>query len=159
MEVVIHIIYGIIILHNFLETTYDVFWQAFGLIVLASILFIPYLGYMYHIDPERPWYGYATRKSDNGLETWYVNYETRRDCMEQMKHLVGISPNNEFYNKPIGCVYAGNNYLLTYIINWIELGSNMRCMIRYTNNGEAPDYEPMLDYRGNIKSGDGWYCT
>ncbi len=137
----------------------DFFESLLGLVFLAALASVLYLSYQYYYGPERPWYGYATRKLDSKKDVWFTAYETRRDCKEQMNYLIQESSSGEYYHSPLGCVYLGNDYLLTYLVNWLELGDELTCIIKYTNNGDFADYEPMLRNSHNIRSGDGWYCV
>lgn len=117
-----------------------------------------FLGYQYKTGPENPWRGYATRIEGGNLEAWFTSFNTRKDCQVQMRFLVSTHPNSQWYQEPSGCVYDGNSYPLTYLINQMELGNSLECIVRFTNNGDQPDYQPLLRGESSETVGNGWYC-
>lgn len=132
----------------------DFFVLVFLLLVGAS----GFLAYQYSNGPEKAWFGYATRVDNGNLESWFTAYGKRKDCQVQMEYLVSSPPNSQWYREPLGCLYVGNSYYVTWLINQIELGDSLECIVRFTDNGDQPDYQPLLRRENSERIGEGWYC-
>lgn len=135
------------------------FWNFLGaLIVVIALVAVPYHLYRFYNGPEKPWYGYATSLASQKLEPWWIAYETRRDCLQETARLVASSPNNGHYQKPFGCTYMGDNFIVTWLINKVELRENLQCVTRFVNNTDDLDYGPKFAGYDLLEAGEGWYC-
>ncbi|MCA1452072.1 hypothetical protein I6F35_02430 [Bradyrhizobium sp. BRP22] len=106
----------------------------------------------------KPWMGYAWNMKQKRVEWFFNSFETHRDCEESMLHAIETPPNDQWYSKPIGCGYSGNDYWRVLIMNALFGGKDLGCIARSMNgSANGMGYGPVLD-RTN-KRGEGWYCV
>jgi hypothetical protein len=109
---------------------------------------------------SHPWTGYAWQKEKRKLQWVLASFESRRDCMESMKHRVNNPDNeyNESYSEPFGCGYHGNSYWRVWLMMTLY-GGDFACMWRSTegirvNAGYGPllkGYPHGLDSNGLLR--------
>ena len=127
-----------------------------GLVGFAVLAIIG--GYwLFEGGSPKPWSGYAWNPNAKRAEFWFYEFETKRDCIEIMRHAVADS---KYYSEPIGCAYSGNNYWRVLIMNTLFGGAQIMCIARTTSTGAGASgmvYSPVL--QGGRRIGENWYCV
>ena len=101
---------------------------------------------VFNDSTPKPWMGYAWNVEKKRTEWFFSAYETHRDCEESMMHSVETAPNNQWYSKPIGCGYNGNDYWRVVVMNALFGGKDLGCIARSLNgNSSGMGYGPVLD--------------
>jgi hypothetical protein len=129
---------------------------ASAAVVLVAGLVLAVSGLFEDNANSRPWWGYAWNKIDKRFEFWFNQYETRRDCIEGMRHSVQKS---DSYSEPIGCGFNGNNYWLVWLIYTFSGDTHFECIFKRVGADAAKEglkYGPLLIE--TPRTGERYYC-
>ena len=127
-------------------------------VLLALTLSIAACGLLEN-DTKRPWVGYAWNKEKQRYEWWFINFETRRDCIEMMRYKVK-NEQPQWYSEPIGCGYHGNNYWLVWVMNTFFGDEHIQCIWKSTDPDSVKAgiiYGPLLT--GYPRQSGSGYCV
>jgi hypothetical protein len=77
-----------------------------------------------------------------------ASFESRRDCLESMKHRVNNPPDSEYngsYSEPFGCGYHSNSYWRAQLMMTLYGSGDFACMWRSTEGVQVnAGYGPLL---------------
>jgi hypothetical protein len=110
------------------------------------------------------WWGFATNSQDQ--QSWLVwnmplpiEFRTHADCMARVAQFLSST---EQFKAPYGCVYHGDNYYYTYLVNWLHDGRSFagclgKRIVSSADSSSDPLYDPALI--GAAEAGPTWYCA
>lgn len=105
-------------------------------------------------DAKPTWQGYATSRSTDQFEFWFLTSNSHSDCISDMRSAITQWPSSQWSKEPVGCRYIGskNKYVLL-LVNKLYNWNAFLCVARFRESGE---YSALM--KGAERETAGWTC-